>query len=79
MDGSLALGIADVADLNTIFKITPTYYVNAYTNLKLGQVISTVGIIGDSLKLQFPPSKPVATVTLTENGVAYNLDIKYTA
>ncbi|GBB95348.1 hypothetical protein RclHR1_25120002 [Rhizophagus clarus] len=77
MDDSLALGIADVPDINTIFKISPIYYLNVYTNLILGQVISSVGLIGDSRILQFPPNKSLATATLTKTGQVFDLKIEY--
>src|SRR5688572_16590979 len=70
MDGSLVANVADVADNeNIIFKITPTYYFNGYEGLKIGEVVSSVGLIGKTdPQLKFPSEKFTATVTLTQDG-----------
>jgi hypothetical protein len=58
------------------FNIHPTYYVSAYQDLKIGQIVDSVGRIGEPIKLDFPNYKS-ATVTLEQDGDSLKLSVKY--
>ncbi|CAB4435230.1 unnamed protein product [Rhizophagus irregularis] len=78
MDDSLSSVIPNVyGGVEEVFQITPTYFVAAYENLELGQLISDVGIIGKPLTLQFPSGVTKATVRLIQDGQKLNLKIEY--
>jgi hypothetical protein len=78
MDDSLSSVIPNVyGGVEEVFQITPTYFVAAYENLELGQLISDVGIIGKPLTLQFPSGVTKATVRLIQDGQKLSLKIEY--
>ncbi|CAG8622296.1 39277_t:CDS:2 [Gigaspora margarita] len=77
VDKSLAIVVPDVdGNIKTVFKITPTYYVAAYEDLKKGQVISEVGLIDHPLELKFTPGKTKAEAHLEQVGNSLKLSLK---
>jgi hypothetical protein len=78
MDDTLASVVPGVyGEVEEVFQITPTYYVAAYENLEIGQVISDVGIIGDPQKLVFPSGVTNATVRLIQDGDRLFIKIEF--
>lgn len=75
MNGTLAAVSPNVpGNFHKVYTITPTYYVAAYTNLEIGQVIQGVSTIGDPQKLVFPSGKTNANVFLKQDGATIYLD-----
>jgi len=75
MDGKLAAISPNIpGNYREVYRITPTYYIAAYTNLVLGQVIQSVATIGDPQMLKFPSGKSNANVFLKQDGTNIYLD-----
>lgn len=61
---------------NTLFKVTPTYYVALFNQLELGAVISTVVSIAP-LEVKFPQGTNKAVLTASLDGDNLKVDLQY--